>query len=390
MKKILFIVLSTIVAAGSLSAQTSENITLSISGALSKVMDNVTFKWDNSVYKGQYSNGKLSGRGIYKWNSDDFYVGGWSNGKKNGYAMYIARPGYSISNCDNCRFYVGEWSADNKSGKGTCYDEKGNLIYYGDFSNNEPVGTYPSGGYSAYKLKTITYTSDDKYVGETKDGKRHGYGIYIWKSGAVWFGNWKNGERHGSGFYLAYNGEWNANRCEGDDCTTLASSNSHSESHNHSYSSNSNNSSAGRAIACLSCQGAGSTMCYGCSGTGQTFMTQVNYYTYQAYPVYMPCTLCLGAGKQTCLSCAGTGQTYIPATPVAPVAPVYGGYGGGSGGGSGSSSARTACHSCSGSGLCKYCNFYSGSGRNEHTKNGNCGVCRGGGRCTGCQGKGYY
>ena len=40
-----------------------------------------------------------------------------------------------------------------------------------------------------------TYTSDgSKYVGEFKDGKRHGQGTFTWADGRVEKGIWKNDE----------------------------------------------------------------------------------------------------------------------------------------------------------------------------------------------------
>ena len=38
-----------------------------------------------------------------------------------------------------------------------------------------------------------------KYVGEYKDGKRHGQGTYTWFDGGKYEGEWKDGEHHGQG-----------------------------------------------------------------------------------------------------------------------------------------------------------------------------------------------
>lgn len=45
-----------------------------------------------------------------------------------------------------------------------------------------------------------------KYVGEYKNGKRHGHGTYIWACGHKYVGEWKDGKRHGKGEYTSANG----------------------------------------------------------------------------------------------------------------------------------------------------------------------------------------
>ena len=72
---------------------------------------------------------------------------------------------------------------------------------------------------------TYTYASGDKYVGEYKDGKYHGQGTYTWANGDKYVGEWKDDNYHGqgtytyaggrkdSGYYL--NGEYVPDICEG-------------------------------------------------------------------------------------------------------------------------------------------------------------------------------
>ena len=52
-----------------------------------------------------------------------------------------------------------------------------------------------------------------KYVGEYKDGKKHGQGTYTWFDGGIYVGKWKDGKEHGQGTYTShvgtkYVGEW--------------------------------------------------------------------------------------------------------------------------------------------------------------------------------------
>lgn len=175
--------------------------------ALRKTVNYVTEKYDNGSYKGEKANGRRSGLGVYAWNDETYYWGRWANGDENGMAIYILPEGYQAANCPDCSFFVGHYSSDDKSGKGTCYDEFGTLIYYGNFENDKPTEAYPTtGDYSAYRFECIKYNSGDMYLGETKDGLREGYGIYIWKSGDAWYGPWTDDKRDGYGIHLYYNG----------------------------------------------------------------------------------------------------------------------------------------------------------------------------------------
>jgi hypothetical protein len=182
--------------------------------ALDKVMERVNQPLNNGRYKGQLVNGNRA-LGIYRWLDGDCYMGNFLNGKIHGYGMYLYPNG---------DVYVGNWSSSNKSGKGTNYDKYGNLTYYGDFLNGRPTETYPTtGGYLLYKFQIIDFGGKDNfdrwvYIGETKGGKRHGYGIFIWRNGDAWLGNWKDGNRSGAGIHIYHNTSWEKNNCKADDC----------------------------------------------------------------------------------------------------------------------------------------------------------------------------
>ena len=47
--------------------------------------------------------------------------------------------------------------------------------------------------------KTQTYQDGTKYVGEFKNGKRHGNGTMTYSSGMKYLGEWKDGREHGHG-----------------------------------------------------------------------------------------------------------------------------------------------------------------------------------------------
>ena len=398
-----------------------------LKSTFSKNMEYVNKTYENNEkYKGQLVNGSREGLGIYYWNVESFYFGNWHDGEMHGYSINLVPAGRIITNCNDCKVYVGNWISGYKSGKGTCYDKDGNLIYYGNFSNSKPTETYPTtGNYSSYKFKTIEYTSGNKYIGETKDGKRDGYGIFVWKDGNLWFGYWEDGKRKGTGLYLSYNASWEKQTCQDDNCNVLASSsssNSNQSNGNNNYAQNSNNNnynsnnnwetngpvstrknkdgSIDTRMECMNCHGAGNKICFFCGGTGQRLQPG-SFFPVVTPDTYVTCGGCSGAGKTTCSVCYGAGYTYfhVDAAPVVPInPPVGGGYNnGGSAGGSssGSNSGYTTCSSCGGGGKCKHCygtgyvgNMNSNSSTYTYDSRKICSICQGSGNCKVCYGSG--
>ena len=54
---------------------------------------------------------------------------------------------------------------------------------------------------------TLTFPNGDKYIGEFKDGKKHGKGTSTWDNGLKHVGEYKNGKRHGKGTQTFSDGE---------------------------------------------------------------------------------------------------------------------------------------------------------------------------------------
>jgi hypothetical protein len=75
--------------------------------------------------------------------------------------------------------------------------------------------------YQNIKRTTTTDKSpnEEKYVGQEKDGKRHGQGTATYSSGAEYIGQWKGGNRHGWGKYIdpsgSMYGRWENDRFVG-------------------------------------------------------------------------------------------------------------------------------------------------------------------------------
>ena len=188
---------------------------------MKQTFDNPAWTYDNGKYRGQLNSGR-NGYGAYWWkDDDDMFFGYYSGGDREGMGIYlIGLEGRNVRYCDGCMYYVGNYSKNIKQGKGTCYDKFGNLIYYGDFKDDKPVDDYPmTDKYKAYKFECIEYDNGNKYVGETKDGKRHGRGIFLWKDGSSWYGRWEDGSRSGRGVYFPYTGSQTVGSWKADEFT---------------------------------------------------------------------------------------------------------------------------------------------------------------------------
>lgn len=122
-------------------------------------------------------------------------------GKKNDERLQgIYLTGNLDENCifDYTSVFVGKF-AKNKMYDGACYDRLGNLIYDGVFKDNKPVAAVPE--QTAFYPTDVNidrrfdYIEEEKgaiYLGEILNGKKDGFGIYVWRNGDCWLGTWKD------------------------------------------------------------------------------------------------------------------------------------------------------------------------------------------------------
>ena len=180
--------------------------------------------WESSLFKAiqnapnKYGNGscRIGGSqsaGVYVWKDGAFFAGEIRDDNFNGMGMYIVTKGYNIKDCPDGFVYVGQWKDDKKDGDyGVVYDKEGNLIYKGRFKKDSPSDPFPSGEftritYSHWKFVVEKSDNGNIYIGESKNGKWDGVGLYIWANGDSWIGNFKEGLMHGFGCYMWQNGE---------------------------------------------------------------------------------------------------------------------------------------------------------------------------------------
>ena len=90
--------------------------------------------------------------------------------------------------------YVGEWKDDKRHGYGTNTYAEGEK-YVGEYKDGKKHGQ-----------GTYTYAEGDKYVGEYKDGKAHGQGTYTYASDDKYVGEYKDGKKHGQDTYTYADG----------------------------------------------------------------------------------------------------------------------------------------------------------------------------------------
>jgi len=91
--------------------------------------------------------------------------------------------------------YVGEFRDGKRHGRGVDFFPSGDR-YEGEYrdGNRHGQGTY-------------IHASGDRYVGQYRDGKRHGTGTFSFTNGDRYTGDYRDGVRHGQGTYLHVNGD---------------------------------------------------------------------------------------------------------------------------------------------------------------------------------------
>jgi len=52
------------------------------------------------------------------------------------------------------------------------------------------------------KNSTLKFANGDKYEGELKGKKKHGYGVFTWADGSTFRGDWKDDKKHGHATFV--------------------------------------------------------------------------------------------------------------------------------------------------------------------------------------------
>lgn len=152
------------------------------------------------MYDGDIEEGVPHGKGLLTYSTQHTYDGEWNKGNSHGKGI---ATGTITSGSHKGQFkYDGYWLDDMMAGRGKFTWPNGD-VYDGDWSNDKPNGM------GIYTFKE----SGARYVGQMKDGKRHGYGTYNFKDGSKYEGEWRHDTRCGKGVELfsnsnKYEGYW--------------------------------------------------------------------------------------------------------------------------------------------------------------------------------------
>ena len=204
---------------------------------------------DGRKYVGNisYSDSPL-GYGTMTWRNGDKYVGE--------FGIFGRRDGLGLMIYANGDKYVGQWEDDERSGKGTMTYKNGRVekgiwkdgklvsststnsqttnttttqpqspIVTKTYDNGEYVGQMKDG--KRHGQGTYTYANGNKYEGQWEYGLRHGQGTFTWASGSIYVGEYKDDKRHGQGTYnwadgAKYVGEWKDDKRNGQGTMTWA------------------------------------------------------------------------------------------------------------------------------------------------------------------------
>lgn len=157
---------------------------------------------DGTVVEANYSNGSLMSKARITYPNNDVYEGQ--------IASDFSRNGYGIYRYNNGDEYNGQWFNNKQSGQGK-YIVKGNAINNGKWSKGKLLDS---------EKHSETYPNNEKYIGEIKNGKRDGFGIYYFNDGSTYEGAWLNGKKYGKGKYTLpdkryYEGDWKDDKRHG-------------------------------------------------------------------------------------------------------------------------------------------------------------------------------
>ena len=93
------------------------------------------------IYKGEFKNGEITGKGRYEWKSGEIYEGTFVNGIKHGNGTYSWPDGSK---------YIGEYQNGIREGKAKYIWEDGR-VFKGKFKEGKPDGK----GKITYRGKTV-------------------------------------------------------------------------------------------------------------------------------------------------------------------------------------------------------------------------------------------
>ena len=125
---------------------------------------------------------------------------------------YYGPHGYGTAIMEDGDIFKGHFSKGHPT-SGTYTFSNGSYVHitfsYALFSHKSDYTVYfnEPAGYRKPRQQEKRVYDNGYYIGEMRNGKRHGIGTYKWDSGASYTGGWKEGEKHGVGRYVYDDGD---------------------------------------------------------------------------------------------------------------------------------------------------------------------------------------
>ncbi len=155
----------------------------------------------SEIYKGEFKNGKMNGKGKYIWPNGNYLEGIFVDD-------YLEGLGYSYYASDST-LYKGMFHKDKLQDGHVEVFRNGDTVYVGDMVNSKYNG----------KGK-IFLPNGDIYQGDWKNDKMDGNGTYFYKNGNYYTGGFRDNLFHGKGKCLngsvLYDGDWVNDVIDGD------------------------------------------------------------------------------------------------------------------------------------------------------------------------------
>lgn len=142
----------------------------------------------NNEYLGQVGNmDNLYGYGMYMTGDGSQFIGKFRNGKM----MFGITIGKEMALVGSTNYYASYSLTTGKLDFVFRVTEK--VVVNAEYLDD-------------YKFMRLKYANGDEYMGETYQGKRHGYGIYYYANGDQWYGQYINDVRDGFGALFSSDG----------------------------------------------------------------------------------------------------------------------------------------------------------------------------------------
>lgn len=151
-------------------------------------------------YDGHSRNNKFFGWGSYQTENGNRWIGQWNNGK--------------------CIFGIlikGDVCRVGSEAQHVNYSLKEGIITSYVKNNEKFPVSLEEAQQSPYRFACLHYEGGDLYIGETKNGLRHGQGIYYWANGNYWYGTFSDNYRQGYGALFREDGHIDYGLWLGDD-----------------------------------------------------------------------------------------------------------------------------------------------------------------------------